>query len=99
VVAEDIAARQAAAYHLFHERAPYEEGAVALGQHQGAALVDLEVAVVTHEPIHFDGAKQHPGKAAVGILQAPEMGMIRSPVERLRTTEPIRTPGSVWLRW
>jgi hypothetical protein len=24
--------------------------------------------------------------------------MIRSPVERLRTTEPIRTPGSVWLR-
>ncbi|MCY1413593.1 hypothetical protein D9M71_290260 [compost metagenome] len=71
MVAEDLTVGKTSAYHLFHERAPYQEGAVALGQHQRAAFVDLEVAVVTHEPLHFDGAEQYAGEAAVGILQAP----------------------------
>ncbi|MNC28307.1 hypothetical protein D3C75_765070 [compost metagenome] len=71
VVAEDLAAAQAAPHHLLDERPPYQDGAVALGQHQRATFVDLEVAVVAHEPLHLDGAQQHPGEAAIGILQAP----------------------------
>ncbi|MNE80874.1 hypothetical protein D3C80_1774840 [compost metagenome] len=71
MVAEDLAVGQAAAHHLLNERPPDQDGAVALGQYQRATLVDLEVTVITYEPLYLDGAQQHSSEGAVGILQAP----------------------------
>ncbi|MNC69429.1 hypothetical protein D3C75_1201130 [compost metagenome] len=68
-MSEDFAVCQAVAYYVFHERPAYQDGAVTLGQYQGAPLVDLEITVIAHEPVHLDGAEQHPGKAAVAIFQ------------------------------